>query len=258
MGGNEPNVSVADAAYLLAYVGLAAALVLGTVVRTGAGARIDPESIIDALTIIVVSVLIFWDLSIAAIVADTTVSGFTRFVWATYPVLDAILLAMVARVLMTGRSRSTIGLAFAVRGCLLAGRGHREPAHGLRRGRRVPRCRLDARCDADDHLGLATTRLPPRTRSPTMPAGPSVLEAGHRDRPDPDPAGAALRRRPPGRRGARPGHPDQRDPAAGAQLCPERSTPAVRESCADRGPREPGRRTGGVARQVGVPGHHEP
>ena len=72
-----------------------------------------PSPIIDALTIIVVSVLIFWDFSIAAIVADTTVSGFTRFVWATYPVLDAILLAMVARVLMTRRSRSTVGLAFA-------------------------------------------------------------------------------------------------------------------------------------------------
>ena len=104
---------MADAAYFLAYLGLAAALVLGTLVRTGAGARIDPEAIIDALTIVVVSVLIFWDLSIAAIVADTTVSGFTRLVWATYPVLDAILLAMVARVLTTRRSRSTIGLAFA-------------------------------------------------------------------------------------------------------------------------------------------------
>ena len=78
--GTEPNVSMADAAYLLAYVGLVAALGLGTVVRTGARARIDPEPIIDALTIVVVSVLIFWDFSIAAIVADTTVSGFTRFV----------------------------------------------------------------------------------------------------------------------------------------------------------------------------------
>ena len=111
--GLEPDVSVADAAFFLTYVGLAAALVLGTLVRTGAGARVDPESIIDALTIIVVSVLIFWDLSIAAIVGDTTVSGFTRLVWATYPVLDAILLAMVARAMMTKHSRSTIGLAFA-------------------------------------------------------------------------------------------------------------------------------------------------
>ena len=36
--GEQPSVSMADAAYLLAYVGLAAALVLGTLVGTGAGA----------------------------------------------------------------------------------------------------------------------------------------------------------------------------------------------------------------------------
>ena len=83
--GLEPDVTVADAAYFLAYVGLAAALVRGTLVSTGDGTRVDPESIIDALTIIVLSVLIFWDLSIAAIVGDTTVSGFTRLVWALTP-----------------------------------------------------------------------------------------------------------------------------------------------------------------------------
>ncbi len=111
--GDEPNVSVADAAYFLAYVGLTGALVLSTLVRTGDGARIDPESIIDTLTIIVVSVVIFWDLSIATIVADTTVSGFTRVVWSCYPVLDAILLAMVARAMLNRQSRSIIGLPFA-------------------------------------------------------------------------------------------------------------------------------------------------
>ena len=111
--GDEPNVSVADAAYFLAYVGLTGALVLSTLVRTGEGARIDPESIIDTLTIIVVSVVIFWDLSIATIVADTTVSGFTRVVWSCYPVLDAILLAMVARAMLNRESRSIIGLPFA-------------------------------------------------------------------------------------------------------------------------------------------------
>ena len=111
--GYEPNVSVADVAYFLAYVGLTAALVLGMQIRVGAGARVDPDSIIDTLTIIVVSVLVFWHLSIAAIVADTTISGFTRFVQASYPVLDAILLAMVIRALMARRTRSTVGLAFA-------------------------------------------------------------------------------------------------------------------------------------------------
>jgi two-component system sensor histidine kinase/response regulator len=111
--GREPNVSVADAFYSVAYVGLIAALVLAAVVRAGSGARIDPDSVLDALTIIVVSVLIFWDISIAAIVADTTVSGATRVVWAAYPVLDAILLALVVRVLLDRRSRASIGIWFA-------------------------------------------------------------------------------------------------------------------------------------------------
>jgi signal transduction histidine kinase/CheY-like chemotaxis protein len=112
--GLEPDVTVADVGYFLAYVGLTTALALGTLVRTGArGARVDPESIIDTLTIVVVSVLIFWEISIAAIVGDTTVSGLTRTVWATYPVLDAILLAMVVRALMSKHSRSSVGLAFA-------------------------------------------------------------------------------------------------------------------------------------------------
>ena len=44
----------------------------------------------------------------------------------------------------------------------------------------------------------------------------------------------------------------------GAQLRPDCSTSAVRESRADRSPREPGRRGRGIARQVRVPGHHEP
>jgi two-component system sensor histidine kinase/response regulator len=111
--GAEPNVSIADAAYLLAYAGLGAALVVATLLRTRSGSRVDPDTIIDALTIIVVSVLVFWDFSIADIVADTSVSTFTRLVWAAYPVLDAIVLALVVRALVSKRSRSSIGLAFA-------------------------------------------------------------------------------------------------------------------------------------------------
>ena len=111
--GYEPDVSWADAPYFLSYVILGAALVAITVVRTRGGIRIDPDSIIDALTIVVVSVLFFWNLSIAEIVADSTVSVTTRVVWAVYPVLDAILLALVARALVNRQARSSIGLSFA-------------------------------------------------------------------------------------------------------------------------------------------------
>jgi two-component system sensor histidine kinase/response regulator len=111
--GYEPNVSAADLAYFASYIGLGAALVLGTLVHTGAAARIRTDAIIDALTIIVVSVLIFWNFSIEAILADKTVSGFTRLVSAAYPVLDAILLALVVRALTNWHSRSVVGLTFA-------------------------------------------------------------------------------------------------------------------------------------------------
>ena len=41
--GREPDVTVADVGYFLAYAGLTTALVLGTLVHTGArGARVDP------------------------------------------------------------------------------------------------------------------------------------------------------------------------------------------------------------------------
>ena len=112
--GHEPDASSADAAYFLAYAILGAALIMVTVVRTSGVIRIDPDSVIDALTIVVVSVLVFWTISIADIVADSTVSVSTRVVWAVYPVLDAILLALVVRALINRHARSTIGLSFAV------------------------------------------------------------------------------------------------------------------------------------------------
>ncbi len=112
--GQNPNVSVADAAYFTGYVALGAALFIATLVRTDRGSRIDLDAVIDALTITVVSVLVFWSLSISAIVADTTVTGSTRLVWAAYPVLDAILLALVARAMTSRRSKASIGLVFGI------------------------------------------------------------------------------------------------------------------------------------------------
>jgi signal transduction histidine kinase/CheY-like chemotaxis protein len=111
--GLEPDVSVADIPYFSSYLGLGAALLLVTLVRTRTGVRIDGDSVLDALTIIVVSVLVFWNLSIADIVGDTSVTATTRVVWAAYPVADAILLALVGRALVSRRSRSFIGGSFA-------------------------------------------------------------------------------------------------------------------------------------------------
>ncbi|MCW2775550.1 MAG: hybrid sensor histidine kinase/response regulator [Nocardioides sp.] len=112
--GNEPDVSIADIPYFLSYVGLGAAILVITLVRHDGTARIDADAVIDALTVVVVSVLVIWSLSVHDIVADDSVSAFTRLVWAAYPVADAVLLALVLRALSVRRTREALGVTFAV------------------------------------------------------------------------------------------------------------------------------------------------
>ena len=116
--GHNPDVTIADISYLLSYVVLIGAVLLGlTRSRTRS---IDVDGLIDALTVVSVSVLIFWYVSIDDIVRDDSVSPFVRAVWASYPVLDAVLLALVGRALTRRSSRSVVGYAFALGvGCWL-------------------------------------------------------------------------------------------------------------------------------------------
>jgi two-component system, sensor histidine kinase and response regulator len=110
--GVTPDVSLADIPWFSSYVGLGAAMFI-TLVRTSGRKRVDIDAVIDALTIVTVSVLVFWNLSVDAIVSDTTVPVTVRAVWGAYPVADAILLALVIRALANRRSRSAMGLSFA-------------------------------------------------------------------------------------------------------------------------------------------------
>jgi diguanylate cyclase (GGDEF)-like protein/PAS domain S-box-containing protein len=111
--GTTPDMSVADIAWLSSFLGLGAALFI-TLVRTGEQKRIDADAVIDAITVAVVSVLVFWNFSIAAIVSDGSVSPVVRMVWAAYPVADAVLFALVLRALVNRRSRAAVGFTFAV------------------------------------------------------------------------------------------------------------------------------------------------
>jgi PAS domain S-box-containing protein len=113
LSGAEPDASLADVFYLAAYVGLAGALFV-TLVRSHRSNRVDVDALIDALTVTVVSVLALWSLSIHGIVADGTAPAYVRTIWAAYPLLDAILLALVVRAVLTRRGRSAVGPAFAV------------------------------------------------------------------------------------------------------------------------------------------------
>ncbi|WP_134739322.1 response regulator [Nocardioides sp. 503] len=112
--GVEPDVSAADVPYFLSYVALGAAMFVATLVRTREGRRrIDADAVLDALSILTVSILVFWSTSISGLVDDQSISPFETAVLGAYPVADAILLALVLRALATPRTRAAIGRTFA-------------------------------------------------------------------------------------------------------------------------------------------------
>lgn len=115
--GSSTDVSIADPPWFASYLFLCAALWV-VLDRSRVGGRVDLDFVIDAMTIVVVSGLIFWSTSISAIVADESVAPFVRTVWAAYPIADAVLLALVVRVLMSRSARAAIDASFAAGVCL--------------------------------------------------------------------------------------------------------------------------------------------
>jgi two-component system sensor histidine kinase/response regulator len=112
--GRQPDVSLADIPFSVSYVGLVAAVLAITLVRREGAKRLDVDAVIDALTVVVVSVLVFWNIWIQGIVTDSSVPTFTRIVRAAYPVADAVLLALVVRALSDRRTRHALGLRFGL------------------------------------------------------------------------------------------------------------------------------------------------
>jgi signal transduction histidine kinase len=110
-------VSVADVAWFASYVLLCAALWV-VLSRSREDGRADRGFVVDAVTIVVVSVLVFWRFTVDAIVVDDSVSPIVRAVWAAYPVLDAVLLALVLRVLLSRSARAALDIWFAAGVCL--------------------------------------------------------------------------------------------------------------------------------------------
>jgi signal transduction histidine kinase len=115
--GAGTDVSIADPPWFASYVVLCVALWMAlrrTRPSHAGGRRADLNLVLDVVTIVCVSVLIFWSISIDTIVADHSVTPFVRAVWATYPVADAVLLALVVRVMASRRARAAVDAWFAV------------------------------------------------------------------------------------------------------------------------------------------------
>jgi two-component system sensor histidine kinase/response regulator len=122
--GGEPDVSLADGPYVVGYLGLGAALLVIAVRSSHGGgprSRLDVDAVIDAVTVVIVSVMVLWSVSIRDIVDDESVTAPVRVILAAYPILDAVLLALVLRILSVRRHRETLRVRFAVGvGCWLA------------------------------------------------------------------------------------------------------------------------------------------
>ena len=111
--GPTPDVSMADPLWCASYVALCAALCV-VLRRSSIGRRDGLAFALDAATIVTVSVLLFWSTAVSDILSDATVAPHVRVVWAVYPIADAVLLALVVRVLTSRRARAALDVWFAV------------------------------------------------------------------------------------------------------------------------------------------------
>ena len=73
--GLEPDVSLADIPYYAGYLGLGAAMLVIILTHRQDARRVDVDAGIDALTVVVVSVLVLWSIAVHGIVTDTSMSA---------------------------------------------------------------------------------------------------------------------------------------------------------------------------------------
>jgi diguanylate cyclase (GGDEF)-like protein/PAS domain S-box-containing protein len=108
--GAEPEASAADVAWISAYVGLGAGLLV--LLRHGdRHGRRSTDGLIDVAAVFVAGTMVIWDLAVAATVADESLPVGIRALWGMYPVLDVAMLALILRLVM--RERTVVALLIA-------------------------------------------------------------------------------------------------------------------------------------------------
>ncbi len=122
--GDGPDVSFADVGWLTSYLCVGVALVL-LIRRSGVRWRDSPEVMLDAATAVVISATVVWVFWVSPTMFSGSEPLGVRLVWSAYPVLDAVLLGVLARVLLTRseRDRSLLLVASGVTMWLLADMG---------------------------------------------------------------------------------------------------------------------------------------
>ena len=118
--GSPPDVSVADLGWLAAYVAMGGTAMTGRIAgKHRPGARM--YAALDGTAALAVALLLVYQTSITATLSDEGVPALTRTVFVAYPVLDAVLIGLMAwRLVLHGRVRPVVALLLLGMGCWLA------------------------------------------------------------------------------------------------------------------------------------------
>jgi diguanylate cyclase (GGDEF)-like protein/PAS domain S-box-containing protein len=112
LGHSTPDVSVADIGWLGAYLAFAAALLrMLRLSHDGPGAFRD--GLVDVAVICVMVLLIEWEVALETLVSDSSTPALSRAVWTLYPACDALLIALIMRIVTARHRVSAVTVMFA-------------------------------------------------------------------------------------------------------------------------------------------------
>ncbi len=110
--GSIPDVSLADVFWLSSYVVLFLG-VLRLLAIGGRTRRVDIDGMLDMGAVAVVATMVIMQSNAFDVIGDDTIRPLVRVVWAAYPILDVALVAVVARAIVSRRTRSLAGALLA-------------------------------------------------------------------------------------------------------------------------------------------------
>ncbi len=115
-----PDVSLADPPWLASYIALGAGLLLLVGGKRSGHHRLDVQAMVDLVAVATVALLVVWQFSLQETLMDSSQAIFVRLVWSAYPILDAVLVGLVVRLVVSRRTGTRTGILLALGvGCWL-------------------------------------------------------------------------------------------------------------------------------------------